>query len=106
MTSDALEDRIRQIRLRLQGRLGDLVADLGTAFDATPDGGVPEGAFELYTRLHNVSGSAGPVGLPDIGDAARRLEEHLTPWLKNGPAHDGWREAFDGLRAAVDAGSR
>ena len=106
MASDALEDRIRQIRLRLEGRLGDLIADLDAALASGPAGAAPEGAFDLYTRLHNVSGSAGPVGLPEVGDAARALEELLTPWLKGEPALDGWREAFDVLKAAVAAGSR
>lgn len=106
MASDALEDRIRQIRVRLEARLGDLITDLQAAFDAAPSDAAPEGAFDLYTRLHNVSGSAAPVGLAEVGDAARALEELLTPWLKGGPALDGWSEAFDGLKAAVAAGSR
>ncbi|CDO36956.1 Hpt domain-containing protein [Novosphingobium mathurense] len=70
-----LEDRLTPLRLRFIERLhGNLPALL----ELRPKLGDDASRTEVIAIVHKIAGMAGTMGFPDLGAAARKLEECLV----------------------------
>jgi len=85
MSNADLLPGIARIRARFVGMLGDRLSELESLV-AGGNGIVPEPAAlnDAKAILHKIAGSAGTLGLQDLGEAARTCENDIICYLDTG----------------------
>lgn len=96
---------IARIRARfvemLEDRQKEIAASALAAWDATSAAYINENLGNARAILHQIAGSAGSLGLVELGDTARSCEEDIIDHLE-GP-NAGSDTCPDGLIASMDA---
>ncbi len=84
--SGRMERILQEGRDRFAGQLPEKLAEIETGCAKLSQGTLePDRVRSLFRRIHNLAGSAGTFGLPEVGAAARDLESLLAPLLRTTP---------------------
>lgn len=104
MPEDALTIRLREIRQRILQRAPQTLQDAVNQMTAAERGELSKDERErTYLLIHNLAGTSGSVGLPEVGRTSKVLDVLIRPWLRGGEPAPDWRPAFSDLVTAVQA---
>lgn len=89
---DAIQTQLQALRAAYCAQLPARIAEIETAWQSLrrqPDTVVLQ---ELHRKVHSMAGSAGTFGLPELGQAARAIEQHLKALLHEQVSPSGAEE--------------
>ena len=76
-----LAERLRKLRESYAAKLAARVEEIGATLTPLIEGDWSGGAAETAARLaHNLAGTGQTFGFPEVGSAARRVEDLLLEW--------------------------
>lgn len=79
---DDIQAKLQALRASYHAQLPARVAEIETVWQTLQGQPQASGLKELHRKVHSMAGSAGTFGMPDLGKAARHVEERLKAVLE------------------------